>query len=79
MKTFLPHRAGQIIVALAAVSALSGCAVYTAPPAYYSGDGGVVYPAYPAPAYVGPPVFLNFGFWGGGYYHGHGGWHRGRW
>ncbi|CAM5182897.1 hypothetical protein CDEF62S_04749 [Castellaniella defragrans] len=65
------------MVALAAVSALSGCAVYTTPaPAYYD-DGGVVY-AQPAPAYVGPPVFLNFGFWGGGYHHG--GWHRrGRW
>lgn len=80
MKTLLLHRAGRLVVTLAAVSALGGCAVYTTPaPAYYYGDGGAVYAA-PAPAYVGPPVFLNFGFWGGGYRGGHhGGWHRGRW
>lgn len=77
MKTYLIRRAGQIAVALAAVSALGGCAVYTtpAPGYYYGGDSGPAYVA-PAPAYVGPPVFLNFGFWGGG--HRGGGWHRGR-
>ncbi|HEX2520447.1 MAG TPA: hypothetical protein VHK04_12980 [Castellaniella sp.] len=77
MKAHLPRRAGQLVVALAAVSALGGCAVYSTPaPAYYGGDGGPVYVA-PAPAYVGPPVFLNFGFWGGGGYRG--GWHHRRW
>ncbi|HEX7386986.1 MAG TPA: hypothetical protein VF285_06900 [Castellaniella sp.] len=75
MKTFLLRRLGQIIVSLAAVSALAGCAVYApAPPAYYDSDG-VVYAA-PAPVYVGPPVYLNFGWWGG---RGYGrGWHHGR-
>lgn len=78
MKTIIAHRVGRLFIALAAASALGGCAVYSAPPPGYA-DGGVVYAA-PAPVYVGPPVFLNFGFstWGrgGGYYRGG---HRGRW
>ncbi len=85
MKTHLSSRARQLLVALAAVTALGGCAVYTPAPAYYGDDSGVVYAA-PAPAYAGPPVYLNFGVWGGGYHRGYhdgyrggyrGGWHRG--
>lgn len=82
MKTIILRRAGQVLIALAAVSALGGCAVYSAPPPGYA-DGGVVYAA-PAPVYVAPPVYFNFGFgtWGGGWHHRgwhHGGWGRGRW
>ena len=82
MKTLLLRRVGQVIVALAAVSALAGCAVYTpAQPAYVYGGGGPVYAA-PAPVYVGPPVSLSFGFgswWGGRGHYGRGYGHRGRW
>jgi hypothetical protein len=67
----------RMILALAAGSALSGCAVYAPPYATYDAsyyDGAPVastyyYPygyssyAYGYPAYVGPPVSLSFGFY----------------
>jgi len=86
----------RIIFSLAASAALSGCAVY-APPytAYDAAPGGSTYYypyGYSQPAYVWPPVSLNFGYyhshrsgsgwrdhgWRGGRGHGHGG-HRGGW
>jgi hypothetical protein len=81
----------NLILALAAGVALSGCVV--APPygAYNAAPAAVPYYdapyTYAYPTYVGPPVSLHFGFyehryrgghgWGGGYggYRGGGGWH----
>lgn len=83
------YMAKRLALALTILPILGGCAFYGSTPAYYSSDGGVVYttpgPVYVAPPvydpwYVGPPVFLNFGYrsWGGGhYYRGHHGWHGG--
>jgi len=72
----------RLILSLAAGAALSGCVYAPLPYAYDAAP--VVAPdyygpyAYGYPAYVGPPVSLNFGFYehryrGGGY-----GWHGGR-
>lgn len=78
MKNALFHRAFRLAIALAAASALGGCAVYEPAPAYYGDGGGVVY-AGPS-VYVAPPVFvappsLYFGFRSGGW--GYRGYHRG--
>jgi hypothetical protein len=76
----------RIIFSLAAVAALSGCAVYGPPypaydspsvaaPYYYPYD---YYPyGYGYPAYVGPALSLNFGYYhdhyrGGSSWRGHG-------
>lgn len=85
MKTFIKGAAKRLIFSLGALSALGGCAVYPANPGPYAygtdAYGQTVYaappPVYAAPyynpVYVGPPVSLNFGFWGGGRGHGGGG------
>lgn len=74
----------RLTLSIAAAAALSGCVWYGPPYAAY--DPGPVaapyyYPyAYGRPAYVGPPVSLNFGYYGyrgGGGYRGHG-WGGGR-
>ncbi len=84
MKPFIQGAAKRLTFSLVALSALGGCAVYPANPgpyAYYGtgANGQAVYaapppvyaaPYYYDPLYVGPPVFFNFGFWGG---HGGGG------
>lgn len=68
--------AKRLTLSLIVVSALGGCAVYAPPYGYY--DNGPYYygqPVYAAPAYVGPPVFLNFGLQyrsGGSRFHGGG-------
>lgn len=94
MTRCLTGTAGRLAFSLLALSALGGCAVYGPPYAYSGTDanGQPVYvapPVYPAapvyaapyyygPAYVGPPIGLNFGFgyWGGG--GGRGGFRGGR-
>ena len=68
----------RLALVLAAGSALSGCAVY-APP--YAGYDAPYYPGGYGPAYVGPPVSLDFSY---REYRGDRGWHghhrgRGRW
>lgn len=74
------HKSGwmkRLAVLLAAGGALSGCAVY-APP--YAGYDAPYSPYYGyGPAYVGPPVSLDFSYHEYGYRGGHGrGWgHRG--
>lgn len=76
--------AARLMLSLAAAAALSGCAVYGPPYAAYDAApvAAPYYPAYPyygygygygRPAYVGPPVALNFGYYrhsyrGGGYH-----------
>ncbi len=97
----LKDMAKRLAFSLLALSALGGCAVYGPAPgpyAYYGTDAGgqAVYaappvyaspysPYYYGPAYIGPPLALNFGFgywrgggsrggWRGG---GHGGGHGG--
>jgi hypothetical protein len=66
----------RLAVVLAAGGALSGCAVY-APP--YAGYDAPYYPYYGyGPAYVGPPVSLDFSYHD--YRGGHGrGWGRRGW
>ena len=78
----------RITFSLLLAAGLGGC-VYAPPYAAY--DPYSYYPAYSYPAYVGPPIGLNFDFgyyrhsggyrghhgYGGGYRH-HGGWGRGR-
>ena len=93
MTPSLQRTAKRLAIALLALSALGGCAVY-APPGpygYYGADanGPAVYgspyygPAYYGPAYVAPPVSLHLGlgYWGGGgrggYRGGRGGFHGG--
>jgi hypothetical protein len=49
----------RLALALAAGGALSGCAVY-APP--YAGYDAPYYPYGYGPAYVGPPVSLDFNY-----------------
>ena len=85
MTQILKGAAKRLIFSLVTLSALGGCAVYGPPnPGPYAygtgGNGGAVYvappvyaaqPYYYNPLFVGPPVSLNFGFWGGG-----GGWGR---
>ncbi|MDW5442311.1 hypothetical protein [Polaromonas sp. SM01] len=82
MTQYLKGAAKRLTFSLVALSALSGCAVYgPAPGVPYAygtdANGQIVYavpPVYAAPyydpyfspAYIGPPVFFNFGFWGGG-------------
>lgn len=82
MTTTLKSTAQRLTFSLLLLSTLGGCAVYgpaAGPYAYYGTDanGQAVYaappvatfPYYYGPAYVGPPMFLNFGFggyWGGG-------------
>lgn len=70
------HKSGwmkRLAVILAAGGALSGCAVY-APP--YAGYDAPYSPYYGyGPAYVGPPVSLDFSYHDYGYRGGHG---RGR-
>nr|WP_091999144.1 hypothetical protein [Polaromonas sp. OV174] len=85
MTQYLKGAAKRLTFSLVVLSALSGCAVYGPAPVPYAygtdANGQVVYaapPVYAAPAYIGPPVFFNFGFWGGGRGgrgggHGHGG------
>jgi hypothetical protein len=83
MDTRSKRAARRIVAALLLAGGLGGC-VYAPPYAaydpYYYGYG---YPAYAYPAYVGPPVTLDFGFYGHGYrgYHGWrgrgGGWGHG--
>jgi hypothetical protein len=74
------HKSGwvkRLAVVLAAGGALSGCAVY-APP--YAGYDAPYSPSYGyGPAYVGPPVSLDFSYHeyrgGRGRGWGHRGWH----
>ena len=61
--------AWRTVVALLLAGGLAGC-VYAPPYAAYD----PYYPAYSYPAYVGPPVTLDFGF---GYYRHHHHHHRG--
>jgi len=92
-------RAARLMLSLAAAATLSGCAVYGPPYAAYDAApvAAPYYPAYPyygygygygygRPAYVGPPVALNFGYYrhsyrGGGHHapgwRGGHGWHGG--
>ena len=75
--------AKRLALCLIALSTLGGCAVYgpgypATSATYYDtdpyGQPQAVYsapPVYAAPVYVGPPVFLNFGFRSGGGYRGH--------
>jgi len=69
--------AKRLILSLAAGAALSGCAVYAPPYAGYDAPVSGPYYSYPYsyayPAYVGPPISLDFGF--GFYDHGFGGGH----
>jgi len=83
------HHQGALmrrLLALAGAAALSGCAVYAPPYAAYDPAPVVApYYAYPygysygygygygRPAYVGPPVSLNFGYYEHRYRGGHGG------
>jgi hypothetical protein len=62
----------RVVTALLLAAGLGGC-VYAPPYAAYD---PYYYPSYGYPAYVGPPVTLDFGF---GYYshHHHGGGHYG--
>lgn len=53
----------RVLVASVLGCAVGGCAVYAPPYAGY----GSYYPAYGYPAYIGPPVSLDFGF---GFYNG---------
>ncbi len=66
----------KLMIAVAALTVLSGCVAVPVQPGYYE-PATVVYA--PAPAYYGPPVYygpsVRFGFYGGRG-HGHGG-HRG--
>jgi hypothetical protein len=83
MDTNTTGRVKRLALALAAGGALSGCAVYAPPYAAYDGP----YTPYGyGPAYVGPPVSLDFSYrdydYRGGYGHGRGrgwghhhGWH----
>jgi hypothetical protein len=74
----------RMVMALLLGGGLGGCAVYAPPYAPYD----AYYPGYAYPAYVGPPVSLDFGFYEHrhhGYYGGHrrgwgagGGHYRGR-
>lgn len=83
---------GSLVLLGGVAALLGGCAVYGPPPGYggyyeqpvYSQPApaypsGPVYYQAPQPVYVGPPVFLDFGFgfWGG--HGGHGGRGRGGW
>lgn len=98
MDTRRKRVAGPIAIALIMAAGLGGC-VYAPPyavydsyayyPAYYYYPAySYYYPAYSYPAYVGPPIGLNFNFdyyhhshgyhgYRGGYGH-HGGWGHGR-
>lgn len=78
----------RLALCLITLSTLGGCAVYGPPsyPAttYYDpdpyGQPQAVYsapPVYAAPVYIGPPLFLNFGFRSGGGHRGHHGGNRG--
>jgi len=72
MNTTVIRIVKRFAIALVAAGGLGGCAVYGPPyaaaydPYYYSGYG--------YPAYVGPPVSLNFGYgyYDRGYRHSHG-------
>lgn len=72
------------IMTLTAVAALSGCAVYAPPPYAVYGAVPAVQPyyygpyAYGRPAYVGPPLSLNFGYYQHRY-HGNNGWRGHGW
>lgn len=74
----------RLILSLAALAGLSGCVAYGPPyGAYGAPVAAPYYPyAYGAPVYAGPPVSLNFGYYGnyyrGGGYRGHG-WGGGGW
>jgi hypothetical protein len=61
----------RLALALAVGGALSGCAVYAPPYAAYDGP---YYPYGYGPAYVGPPVSLDFSYHEYDYRGGHG-WH----
>jgi hypothetical protein len=67
----------RTIVALVLGGSLGGCAVYAPPYAAYD----TYYPGYAYPAYVGPPVSLDFGFYEHRHrgYHGYYGGHRHGW
>jgi len=77
--------AKRLLFSLAAAAALSGCAVYGPPYAAYDAAPVAVpsapyyyYPyAYRGPAYVGPPLSLNFGYYEHRYRGGYGGYHGG--
>jgi hypothetical protein len=80
----------RLMLSLAAVAALSGCAVYGPPYMPYD-PGPAVSPyaytpyGYGRPAYRGPPVSLNFGYYqhhhrgGYGAHRGHGGYRGDGW
>ena len=72
------------MLALAAAAALSGCVAYGPPYATYYEPAPVAssyyYPYSSArPAYVGPPVTLDFGFYHHSYSGGHHGWRGHGW
>jgi hypothetical protein len=76
--------AKRLILSLAAATAaaaLSGCAVYGPPYAAYEPApvaAPYYYPyTYGGPAWLGPPISLDFGFYEHGYRGGYGGYHGG--
>lgn len=77
MDKYMKGAAKRLTFSLIIASTLGGCAVYAPPYGYYDADpyyyGQPVYSAPAYPAYIGPPVFLNFGLQyrsGGGRFHG---------
>jgi hypothetical protein len=77
MNTDYQGIARRVVIALLLAAGLGGC-VYAPPYAAYD---PYYYPTYGYPAYVGPPVTLDFGYYrhhhhhhhhGHGYYGGHG-------
>lgn len=81
MNILLNHPGKRVFIALVALTSLNGCVAVPYGSPYYAEapmNGGPIYAA-PAPVYVQPPVYFNFGFgyWGGGQgYHGGRGYHH---